>query len=109
MDWTELLLPLIQQALDVVFKLVIIPAIVLGVKWLSDTIQNSIVRRIVEDAVLYAQQLYHEEGGEVKLEEAIAYVQRWLEAKNIKLTEEQIEDLIEAVLKDIKVAVGEAW
>lgn len=109
MDWTELLLPLIQQALDVVFKLVIIPAIVLGVKWLSEFIRHRIIRRIIEDAVLYAQQLYDEEGGAKKLDEAIMYVQRHLATWNINLTEQQIIDLIEPVLKELKNAIGEAW
>lgn len=109
MDWMNMLLPIIMELVELVIKVLVIPVIVMGIKWLSDNIKNAIIRRVVEDAVRYAQQLYHEEGGEVKYEQALEQVVSILSKYGIELTEEELAFYIESILKKVKDEVGENW
>ena len=109
MDWYDVLFPIAKEVIDLLVKVVLIPAIVLGVKWVKDLLKDRLVRQIVMDGILYAQQLYWQEGGDVKFNEAIDYIVRQLNRWGIKMTEEDLIDLIEPLLLDLKLAVGDAW
>lgn len=67
------------------------------------------VQAIVEDGVLFAQQVYEHTAGEVKFVKAIEYVTEELQDRGIKVEEEQIGRMIESVLKRLKKEFGDYW
>ena len=108
-DWLDLVLPVVIKLLEALFNLVLIPAFIAVVLWIRGWIKNALIRQIITDAIRYAQQKFLEEGGAVKLEQAIDYAIRRLEGWGITLTREQIIDFIEPILKDLKDKIGDAW
>lgn len=60
-------------------------------------------------AIKYAEQAWREYGGEKKKEKALAFLARELSRRGIKASEETLSDLIEAILREIKDALGEEW
>lgn len=60
-------------------------------------------------AIKYAEQAWREYGGEKKKEKALAFLARELSRRGIKASEDTLNDLIEAILREIKDALGEEW
>lgn len=60
-------------------------------------------------AIRYAEQAWREYGGKKKKEAALAFLARELSQRGIKASEETLRDLIEAILREIKDALGEEW
>jgi len=60
-------------------------------------------------AIKYAEQAWREYGGEQKKEKALAFLARELSRRGIKASEDTLNDLIEAILREIKDALGEEW
>lgn len=60
-------------------------------------------------AIKYAEQAWREYGGEKKKEQALAFLARELSRRGIKASEETLSDLIEAIFREIKDALGEEW
>ena len=57
----------------------------------------------VESAVLYAQQVHWAQTGEEKKEVVTDFLRRLLASKNITITDEQLDILIEAAVKAMKI------
>ncbi len=68
-----------------------------------------LIQDIVEDGILFAQQVYKHASGEEKKEAAIQYIVDGLNERGIKVTRKQISGMIEAVLKRLKLFYGEQW
>ena len=64
---------------------------------------------IIEDGVLFAQQVYNHLEGDQKKEEAMNYIITRLDEKGIKVTQYQIDGMIESVLKRLKLEYGDNW
>lgn len=108
-EWITIFLPIAIEIAELLFRLVLIPAIILGIAWIRDRIKNRIIRDIIADAVRYAQQVFWEHDGQARLDQAIAYAIRQLAKWKIELTEQELRDLIEPILKELKDAVGDTW
>lgn len=62
------------------------------------------VRKIVEVAVRAVEQTIRESGmGKAKKAEVIAFVTAWLKSKNIAITDEQLDKLIECTVYHMKL------
>jgi hypothetical protein len=53
-----------------------------------------------------AQQVYSSESGEARKEIVVNYVHRMLVKKGLSISEEELDTLIEAFVKQLKVAEG---
>jgi LL-H family phage holin len=60
-------------------------------------------------AVRYAEQAYMKYGGATKKEKALAFLSRELALLGLKISEDTIDALIEAALREIKDQFGEEW
>lgn len=60
-------------------------------------------------AVKYAQQAYMKYGGAERKEKALAFLSRELAQLGLKISEDTIDALIEAALREIKDEFGEEW
>ena len=63
-------------------------------------------KRIAEIAVLAAQQIHWEQSGAERKKYAIAYVHDFCSTHGIDISEAQIDALIEAAVKSMKIAEG---
>lgn len=68
--------------------------------------QSALIKQIVEAGVQYAEQAFH--AGE-KLEKSVEWIVQTLNAKGIKVTEQEIKGLVEATLREFKDKFGEDW
>ncbi len=101
-DITFEVLKLIVMVVAVVIARYLIP-------WLKTSVNeykmNQIIR-IIESAVQMAQQVYSSETGEARKEIVVNYVHRVLMKKGLSISEEELDTLIEAFVKQLKVAEG---
>jgi hypothetical protein len=105
----EIWFPLIEMALNTILK-VFVPIIAIAlVGWYRKTVQNDLVRLIIEDGVLYAQQVFWQAGGAERLDAAKQRILSALNEAGIKISEEMLDTLIEATLKRLKIEFEEAW
>lgn len=98
---------------DIIFqalKLVVMIAIVLVVRYvvplvkrLIDTDKMEVIAQWAEQAVLYAQQVYQSSTGAEKKAIVTQFLREILTAKNISITDEQLDVLIEAAVKSMKM------
>ena len=68
-----------------------------------------VVRDIVEDGVLFVQQIYGHLDGEHKYWKAVEAISEALRKKGIKISEEELQILIEATIQRLKVEWGDLW
>lgn len=71
--------------------------------------QRELVESIIVEGVKYAQESYAAEAGTERLVQAKRAVLRELDKVGIKLTEEQLDVKIHAVLKELKKEFGDQW
>lgn len=99
---------------DIVFevlKLVVMVAIVVltryVVPWVKeriDTEKMSVVADWAKKAVLYAQQTMQSDSGAERKAIVTEFLKEMLAAKNISISDEQIDILIEAAVKEMKIS-----
>lgn len=80
------------------------------IPWLKasvDTNKMSQIVTIVESGVQMAQQVYKNESGQKKKEIVLEYVNKMLKSKGLKISEEELDVLIEAFVKQLKIAEGD--
>lgn len=94
-----------------VLKLVVMVAILVitkyAVPWIKtriDTEKMSIVADWAKKAVLYAQQTMWSDSGEDRKAIVTQFLKELLTAKNISISDEQIDILIEAAVKEMKIS-----
>jgi len=99
-EYTLALLKIVVSAAVTIITAVVVPYIREKIK---DTKYERLLQ-IVETAVRAAEQIYKEKGqGKAKKEEVIAFVTDWMNKHGIKITEEQLSQLIEAAVYRMNV------
>lgn len=101
-DFTFELLKVIVMAVVIVITRYLVPYLQTVVK----AEQVAEVQGWVEQTVLMVQQVYGAEPGEERKKMVIALVESILNEKGIQMTGEQINILIEAAVKQMKMAEG---
>lgn len=98
---------------DIVFEIlkcvVMVAALIVAryfVPWIKSVIETnnlSVVVEWVSSAVLMAQQVYTGAKGSDKKETVVKFLKSVLAEKNITITDEQLDTLIEAAVKEMKL------
>lgn len=112
MEYLEVFMPLITEAVTQVFILIGTVAIgffIAFIKRRTTKEQREIIESVFKDSVLFAQQVYGKLDGDAKFEKAKERALKMLEDKKIKLNEEQVQTIIESTLKTLKKEFGEEW
>jgi hypothetical protein len=99
MSWVELLLPVIDQAVETLLKLVVIPLIWVGLQWFKNWAVDTWVKKLVVEGVMFAQEKYWAIDGEQRFEQAKAYVLERLNKYGIKVEPAWLDALIDATVK----------
>lgn len=68
-------------------------------------LKNEIARQIIKDGVKYAEQVGRALGGAEKYQMALDKISALLSAKGIKMSEDEIETLIESFVSEFKKGV----
>jgi len=96
-----------------VLKLVVMVVAVIVARYLIPWLRASVdeykmnqIIRIVESGVQMAQQVHSSEPGEARKQIVVNYVHRMLTQKGLSISEEELDTLIEAFVKQLKVAEG---
>ena len=77
------------------------------IPWLKAGIDKEArVKEIVSDAVYMAQQLYESKTGEERKEKAMEYIQKVLKIKGIDISIDELDTILEAAVKQLKIAEG---
>ena len=87
-------------------------ALAIGIGWMRKNTskqQRELIEGIVAEGVKYAQQSYAAEAGAERLVQAKRAVLQELDKVGIKITEEQLNVKIHAVLKELKKEFGDQW
>lgn len=108
----------IKLAADVL-AIVTVAGATYGVAWLQKRLGTERLKRIQAEletkkdlaatAVQFAQQAYKDLRGEEKYQRAAAWLADRAVALGFKVTDVEMRGLIEAALKQLKLAFGEAW
>ena len=97
------------EALKLVVMIVALVVARYLIPWFKTSIDehkmNQIIT-IIESAVQMAQQVHASESGETKKTIVVNYVHRMLSKKDLTISEEELDTLIEAFVKQLKVAEG---
>ena len=112
MDLMEILTPLIKE---VVITLVLIlaglaaNALRKGIVWWRKLLIEAWIKEVVEDGVLYAQELLWDKVGQDKFDFALTWVVDQLNAKGIAVDSDFIGGLIDAAVKRLRAEFAESW
>ena len=109
MDWLELLLPIIKDLVIIVAIAVLIPAVKAGVGWWKNLTMEAWIKELIIDGVLFVQEKYWEKSGQQKFELAKVWIIEQLNEKGINVSEEWLDALIDAVVKQLKAEFGDEW
>jgi hypothetical protein len=106
MDYVELLLPIIRDLIIVI----VIAVVGFAVKWWRDLTIDNWIKELVIDGVLFAQEKFWELTGEEKFEQAKQWILDRLKEKGVNVSEEWLEGLIDAIVKQLRAEFGdEDW
>lgn len=97
------------EALKLVIMVVSLVVARYLIPWLKASVDEHNMEQIitiVESAVQMAQQVHSSESGEKRKEIVTEYVHKMLLKKGLTLSEEELDTLIEAFVKQLKVAEG---
>lgn len=112
MEFHSLLLPFVQEILMILVTAGVAFFVAflkkkLGVEKIKKLQQESeFIKQIVLAGVQYAEQRY--KSGE-KLDKAAEWITARLNERGIKISQEEVEGLIEATLRQLKDQFGEEW
>lgn len=101
-DFTLEALKLIVMGVAILIARYLIP-------WLKASVDEYKMEQIItiiESGVQMAQQVHSEEPGAARKQIVINYVHRMLQEKGLTISEEELDVLIEAFVKQLKVAEG---
>lgn len=71
-------------------------------KYFKEITRNEIIDRVVEDTVLYVEQVFKDIHGKEKLQKGIERSTELLNEKGIKITYKELETLLEAAVNDFQ-------
>jgi len=100
---------LFLEFLTELFILVATIGLIYGINLLRKNTKNKLILEIVEKGILFAQQKYLEESGSERYQQALNRIEILLSEKNIDLSAEQLDTLIESTLKRLKNEFEEQW
>ena len=110
MDWLEMLLPIIKDVVIIVVITLVVPAIGAAAKWWKQLTVEEWIKDLVIDGVLFVQERYWDHSGMQKFELAKQWIIMRLSEKGINVSEEWIDGLIDAVVKQLRAEFGdEDW
>ena len=109
MDYLELLLPIIKDLIIIFAVAVLIPAIKAGVGWWKSVTMEAWIKELIVDGVLFVQERYWDHSGMQKFELAKQWIIMRLSEKGINVSEEWIDGLIDAVVKQLRDEFGDEW
>ena len=101
MEIINILLPHILEAVGVIIGVVFYNLIKKYSKTIQRLSDNEVIRNIIEHTVEYVEQVFKDIHGKDKLNEAKTKIIKILNDKGIKLTDEEIEILIESAVKQM--------
>lgn len=94
-----------------ILKVVIMVAVLLVTRYLVPWLKSKIdyetvdaVSKWVTEAVLWAEQVYYAKTGPERKQIVVDYIKLLLTQKNISITDEQLNTLIEAAVKQMRIA-----
>ena len=97
------------EALKLVVMIVSALAAYYVIPWLKAQLKNEQVAAVAEwteSAVLMAQQIYGAESGEERKSVVVSFLNQLVTENHIPITAEQIDVLVEAAVKQMKIAEG---
>jgi len=103
---------IIFEALEAVLALAVTIAAVYASNYLKqrlDEKQEHMVRQIVADGVLFAQQVYKDYSGKERFAYALDRIMFALDERGIDVERKQIETLIESTVKHLKKEFEDLW
>lgn len=112
MDIMEMVSPLIKE---IVLTLVLIlaglaaNALRRGIVWWRELLIEDWIKDVVEDGVLYAQELLWDKVGQDKYDFALNWIADKLQAKGIDVDPDWIGGLIDAAVKRLREELSETW
>jgi len=80
--------------------------------WLKSRFEEQEIKTIyaiVEDGVLFAQQVYGHLDGPERYNEAIKRIESILNERGIEVSKDQLDTMIEATVKALKSEYGDLW
>jgi len=92
--------------------LMLVVAVFFVIRYIKQNIseyETAVIRAIVEDGILFVQQVYGHVDGEHKLQRALEVISNALDKKNLKVDEEQLRVMVESILRRLKKDYGEMW
>ena len=102
-----------NEVLMEVLRLAIMIIVIIGYRYLipwirewTATLKGTEIEKWVRMAVLAAQQVMQSKSGAERKAYVTQFLKELLTAKNISLTDEQIDVLIEAAVKQMKIEAG---
>ena len=103
MDWMELLLPIIRDVVIVV----VLAAAGYALKFWRNIQLEAWIKELIVDAVLFVQEKYWDYSGQKKFELAKRWILERLNEKGINVSEEWLDALIDAVVKQLRAEFGD--
>ncbi len=103
---------MILQGLEAILRVLIAVGIIFVVRWLRARLTDSemeLVKEIVMDGVLYAQQVWGHLDSTERYPKALASIAEELTARGIKIDEARLEMFIESAVKMAKADLAEHW
>ena len=109
MDYLELLLPIIKDLIIIFAIAVLIPAVKAGVGWWKNLTMEAWIKELIVDGVMFVQEKYWQHSGEQKFALAKKWIIERLQEKGITVSEEWLDGLIDAVVKQLRDEFGDEW
>ncbi len=102
MEWAELWLPIIEQGIEVLLKVVIIPLLWIGLTWFKNWVVDWWVKKLVIEGVTFAQEKYWSIDGKQRFEKAKHYILERLNKYGIRVEMEWLDALIDSTVKILR-------
>lgn len=99
---------LVFQIVEVIIRLLVVMFVAYVLPPAKNLIEKILAERWAKDAVNTAQQLMSKQTGQERKDYVIEKLTQALNEKNIKITEEQINMLIESAVKQMKIEEAKA-
>lgn len=112
MDLMEILTPVIKE---IVITLVLIlaglaaNALRKGIVWWRELLIEDWIKDVVEDGVLYAQELLWDKVGQERYDFAMGWIVDTLQGKGFDVDIEWLGGLIDAAVKRLRDELGDTW
>ena len=111
MDWMliidKILYILVSIVLYLVIKFLQDKGVIEKIKKIQ--VSDELKETSIKLGILYAQQVYNEQGGKVKYEKALEYVTEYLTKRGVTVDEDELKGLIEGNLIKIKDELSSVW